>query len=142
MNKNIRVLLVEDNLADADLTKETLEDHRDDLDIHIVRDGQAAMDYIFQRGIYSQAPRPNLILLDLNLPKLGGREVLGELKKSKDHHCIPVVILSSSDSEADVAGSYALGASSYVTKPVGFEAFQAVVRAVNQFWFNAVTLPS
>ncbi len=141
MTTPIRVLLVEDNPGDADLTRETLLEGKLDVDIRVVVDGAQALDYLLHRPPYADVPLPDLILLDLNLPKLGGREVLAEIKKHEELRVIPVVVLTSSDAEFDIAGSYQLGANCYVTKPVGLEAFQAIVRSVENFWFTVVRLP-
>ncbi len=141
MNRAIRVLLVEDNPGDADLTKETLEECRLHVEIDVAIDGVQALDRLFRRPPYVAAELPDLILLDLNLPKLSGREVLTQIKQTSSLRAIPVVILTSSDAEQDVAKSYELGANCYVTKPVGLDAFQAIVRAVDGFWFTVVKLP-
>ncbi len=141
MSRSIRVLLVEDNPGDADLTKETLEECRLHVEIDIAIDGVQALDRLFRRPPYVAAELPDLILLDLNLPKMGGREVLAQIKQHASLRAIPVVILTSSDAEQDVAKSYELGANCYVTKPVGLDAFQAIVRAVDGFWFAVVKLP-
>ncbi|MFL6625013.1 MAG: response regulator [Burkholderiaceae bacterium] len=141
MSRPIRVLLVEDNPGDADLTKETLEDCRLHIEIDIAIDGAAALDRLFRRPPYAGAELPDLIFLDLNLPKMSGREVLAQIKQHSSLRTIPVVILTSSDGEQDVVRSYELGANCYVTKPVGLEAFQAIVRSVEGFWFTVVKLP-
>jgi CheY-like chemotaxis protein len=140
MTVPIRVLLVEDNPGDADLTKETLESGRLHLEIDVATDGAMAIELLTRR-LESQEPLPDLILLDLNLPKLDGRGVLAEMKKNEALRRIPVVILTSSDAERDILESYDLGANCYVTKPVGIEAFQSIVRSVNDFWFTVVKLP-
>lgn len=141
MAQPIHVLLVEDNPGDAELTKETLEAGKVHLDIAIVIDGVQALDYLLRRPPFEKAKPPDLILLDLNLPKLGGREVLAEIKQHESLRRIPVVVLTSSDAEQDILKSYALGANCYVTKPVGLEAFQSIVRSVENFWFTVVQLP-
>jgi len=141
MSRPIRVLLVEDNPGDADLTKETLEDCRLRIEIDIAIDGAAALDRLFRRPPHAGAELPDLIFLDLNLPKMSGREVLAQIKQHSSLRTIPVVILTSSDAEQDVVRSYELGANCYVTKPVGLEAFQAIVRSVEGFWFTVVKLP-
>jgi CheY-like chemotaxis protein len=137
----IRVLLVEDNEADADLALETLATSRLLLETSVVTDGTRAMDYLNRRGAFASARRPDLILLDLNLPKLSGREVLAAIKKSPALRAIPVVVLTSSSAETDIVESYTLGANCYVTKPVDLRAFQAIVHAVEGFWFTVVKLP-
>jgi CheY-like chemotaxis protein len=141
MSRSIRVLLVEDNPGDADLTKETLEECRLHVEIDIAIDGAEALDRLFRRPPYAQADLPDLILLDLNLPKMSGREVLAQIKQHPTLRKIPVVVLTSSDAEQDVVKSYELGANCYVTKPVGLDAFQAIVRSVEGFWFAVVKLP-
>jgi CheY-like chemotaxis protein len=141
MSRPIRVLLVEDNPGDADLTKETLEDCRLHVEIDIAIDGAEALDRLFRRPPYMGVELPDLIFLDLNLPKMSGREVLAQIKQHPSLRTIPVVILTSSDAEQDVVKSYELGANCYVTKPVGLEAFQSIVRSVEGFWFTVVKLP-
>lgn len=137
----IRILLVEDNPGDADLTQETLEMSKVRLGLDVVDDGEQALDYLLKRGRYTDAVTPDLVILDLNLPRLSGREVLAEIKGHNSLKSIPVVMLTSSDSEADIAATYALGASCYVTKPVGLEAFQSIVKKIEEFWFTVVKLP-
>lgn len=141
MTAPIRVLLVEDNEADAYLTRETLEAGKLRVEIAIVSDGMEACDYLLQRPPFENIVLPDLILLDLNLPKLDGRQVLAELRQHDATRSIPVVILTSSDAERDIVKSYELGANCYVTKPVGLDAFQTIVRAVEDFWFTIVKLP-
>ena len=141
MSEPIRVLLVEDNPGDADLTKEMLESSKVHVEIAIVIDGTQALAYLQRKPPYEQAETPDLILLDLNLPKMSGRQVLAEIKNSERLRKIPIVILTSSDAEQDVVKSYELGANCYVTKPVGLDAFQAIVQSVESFWFTVVKLP-
>jgi chemotaxis family two-component system response regulator Rcp1 len=141
MTVPIRVLLVDDNPGDADLTKETLEASKLHLHIAVVTDGIEALAYLRHQAPFEDARLPDLILLDLNLPRLSGREVLAEIKGDRALQAIPVVVLSSSDAEQDVLKSYQLGASCYVTKPVGLEAFQSIVRSIESFWFTVVKLP-
>jgi CheY-like chemotaxis protein len=141
MSRPIRVLLVEDNPGDADLTKETLEDCRLHIEITIAIDGVEALDRLCRRPPHVATELPDLIMLDLNLPRMSGREVLARIKQDPSLRTIPVVILSSSDAEQDIVRSYELGANCYVTKPVGLEAFQAIVRSVEGFWFTVVKLP-
>lgn len=137
----IHVLLVEDNPGDANLTIETLATSKIRIDISVVADGAEAMDFLLKRGAHAQARTPDLVLLDLNLPRMGGREVLAEMKRQPALRATPVVVLTSSDAEQDITKSYELGANCYVTKPVGLEAFQSIVRAVEGFWFTVVKLP-
>lgn len=141
MKRLMRVLLVEDNPGDADLVTETLAESRLHLEIQVVVDGAQALDYLFRVDPYGDVDVPDLILLDLNLPKLSGCEVLERIKQSPALCDIPVVILTSSDAELDIVKSYQLGANCYVTKPVGLEAFQSIVRSIEGFWFTVVKLP-
>jgi CheY-like chemotaxis protein len=136
MGTTIKVLLVEDNEADANLTRETLESGKLHVKIDVAIDGIQALE-----KLRSASPLPDLVLLDLNLPKMDGRQVLSEMKNDAKLKCIPVVILSSSDAEIDVVKSYQLGANCYVTKPVGLKSFQKIVRSVEDFWFTVVKLP-
>jgi CheY-like chemotaxis protein len=133
--------MVEDNPGDADLTRDTLESGKLTLDISVAVDGAEALDYLLRRGRYTDANLPDLILLDLNLPKMDGRQVLAEVKKHEELQSIPVVILTSSNAERDVVQSYKLGANCYVTKPVDLTAFQSIVRSIEGFWFTVVKLP-
>lgn len=141
MSKEIRILLVEDNPADADLTCETLEESKLRVQMSVAMDGVQALAMLTRRGEFADLVRPDLILLDLNLPKKDGRQVLAEIKAHPELRGIPVVILTSSDAEKDIAQSYALGANCYVTKPVDLRAFQTIVQAVEGFWFTVVKLP-
>jgi CheY-like chemotaxis protein len=142
MNDSIHVLLVEDNPADADLMCETIESSKLRLDIAIVRDGVEAIQYLRGEAPFSGARRPDLILLDLNLPRMNGRQVLAEVKTDADLRGIPVVVLTSSGAEQDIVQSYNLGANCYVVKPVDLKAFQSIVRQVENFWFTVVKLPA
>jgi chemotaxis family two-component system response regulator Rcp1 len=141
MDKPIEVLLVEDNPADADLTRETFEASKLRVNLAVASDGIKAMEYLHRLGRHVDAPFPDLILLDLNLPKKDGREVLAEIKADSRLKQIPVVVLTSSDAERDVVKGYALGANCYVTKPVDLKGFQTIVQAVEGFWFTVVKLP-
>jgi CheY-like chemotaxis protein len=141
MTTPIHVLLVEDNPGDACLTRDTLEQSKLLIKIAVTTDGDDALDYLLGRGDHVGVALPDLIVLDLNLPRVGGREVLAEMKRHEQLSRIPVVVLTSSDAEKDVLMSYKLGASCYVTKPVGLEAFQAIVKAIENFWFTVVKLP-
>lgn len=141
MSLPLQVLLVEDNPGDADLTRESLEDGKLHVDITVLPDGEAALAYLKQQPPYQDARRPDLILLDLNLPRISGREVLAEIKSDPGLRAIPVVVLSSSAAEQDISKCYDLGANCYVTKPVGLAAFQSIVQAVENFWFTIVRLP-
>ena len=141
MAKTFRVLLVEDNEADAYLTRETLQSSKLLLEVTVVIDGSAALELL--RSTLATAPDelPDLILLDLNLPGMSGREVLQALKQEDRLRRIPIVILTSSAAELDIVQSYDLGANCYVTKPVGLDAFQSIVSSVEGFWFTIVKLP-
>lgn len=141
MTTPIRVLLVEDNPGDAHLTRDTLEQSKLLIQITVAADGEEALDRLLGRGAYAESALPDLIVLDLNLPRLSGREVLAEMRRHEQLRGIPVVVLTSSDAEKDVVMSYQLGASCYVTKPVGLEAFQAIVESIESFWFTVVKLP-
>lgn len=136
--KKIQILLVEDNPGDVILTRENFEKCKVLNDLHAVSDGIEAMEYIHKTGKYKNASRPDLILLDLNLPKKNGLEVLAELKSDGDIRRIPVVILTSSSAEQDIIRSYELSASAYVTKPVDLSGFGEIVRAIEGFWFTIV----
>lgn len=141
MTRPLRVLLVEDNPGDTDLIKESLLSGKLHLQVRSVSDGVEALAFLRKTGAYANAETPDILLLDLNLPKLSGPEVLAEMKRDARLRIIPVVILTSSDAEADVLSSYQMGANCYVTKPVGLEAFQKIVRSVEEFWFTIVKLP-
>jgi CheY-like chemotaxis protein len=141
MTRPIRVLLVEDNPGDADLIRDTLESSRSTLEIAVMVDGAAAADYLLRKGIYVSVEIPDLVVLDLNLPKLDGEQVLAEMKRHERLQYIPVVVLTSSDAANDITRSYVIGASCYVTKPVDLAAFQLVVRAIDAFWFSVAKLP-
>ncbi len=138
----IDILLVEDNSGDADLAKEALAGSKINNTLYIVPDGEAATDFLNKRNDYEDAPRPGLILLDLNLPKKDGREVLAEIKADKDLKRIPVVILTTSQDEEDVLKSYNLHANCYITKPIDLHQFVKVVRSIEDFWLSIVVLPN
>jgi chemotaxis family two-component system response regulator Rcp1 len=139
--KPIDILLVEDNPGDADLAREALEGGKLKNRLFVVGDGEAAMDFLYQSGAYADVPRPGLILLDLNLPRKDGREVLADIKAHKDLKRIPVVILTTSQSEEDVLKSYNLHANCFITKPIDLNQFIKVVRSIEDFWFSIVVLP-
>ncbi len=142
MASTIEVLLVEDNPADADLTREALEASKLVLNLSVVVDGEQCIDFLRQSGGFIGARRPDLILLDLNLPRISGREVLAEIKGDPGLRTIPVVVLTSSAAETDVVQSYDLGANCYITKPVDLKSFMSIVASVNEFWFTVVKLPT
>lgn len=135
------VLLVEDNPADVRLTREAMKEGNVDSNLHVVGDGQAALDFLRRQGSHEQAPRPDLILLDLNLPKKSGREVLAEIKKDQELRSIPVVVLSTSRADEDVAGCYQLHANCFIAKPADLDQFVDVVRRIETFWLRTVNLP-
>ncbi len=137
----IVMLMVEDSPADVMLTKEALDQAKVLNHLHMVEDGVAAMAFLRREGPYAHAPRPDLILLDLNLPKKDGREVLAEIKADEDLKVIPIVVLTTSRDEADVLRAYGLHANCYITKPVDFANFAEIVRSIREFWFTVVTLP-
>lgn len=138
----IEILLVEDNPGDVRLTQEALKAAKVVNTLHVVEDGVAAMDFLYRRGGYDDAPRPALILLDLNLPKKNGREVLAEIKQDEQLKTIPVVILTTSQSEEDVVRAYSLHANCYISKPVDFTQFTKIFRTIEDFWLTIVTLPT
>ena len=140
-SRTIVILLVEDNPGDARLTQEAMRDTKMTNLIHIVEDGVEAMTFLRRTGRYSEAPRPDLILLDLNLPKKDGRAVLAEIKTDPDLKRIPVVVLTTSNAEEDVLKAYDLHANAYVSKPVDLQQFIKIVTLIDEFWFNVVTLP-
>jgi CheY-like chemotaxis protein len=137
----IEILLVEDNPGDVRLTQESLRESKVRNHLHVAPDGVAALAFLRREGKYADAPRPDLILLDLNLPKKDGREVLAEIKADAGLKTIPVVVLTTSSAEQDVLRSYELQAASYITKPVDLEQFMTVVRSIEDFWLTIVTLP-
>lgn len=139
--KPVQILLVEDNPADAELTTETMIDLKIQNELHVVRDGDEAMDFLLQRGVHASAPRPDLILLDLNLPKKDGREVLHEVKGDPRLQMIPVVVMTSSEAHADLVKSYGLHCNAYVRKPLDLAGYHEIVRAIDHFWFKIVKLP-
>jgi CheY-like chemotaxis protein len=137
----IDILLVEDNPADVRLTREALREAKVLNSLHVVEDGVEALDFLRKRGRHANSPTPDLILLDLNLPKKDGREVLAEIKQDENWKCIPVVVLTTSSAEEDIVRSYNLHANAYVTKPVDLKRFLEVIRVLEEFWLAVVTLP-
>ena len=137
----IDVLLVEDDPGDALMTQEAFEHHKIRNSLHIVKDGVEALEFLRREGQYENAPRPGLILLDLNLPRKDGREVLSEVKADAELRSIPVVVLTTSEAEEDILRSYSLHANAYVTKPVDFDRFIEVVRQIDDFFVTVVKLP-
>jgi two-component system, chemotaxis family, response regulator Rcp1 len=138
----IEVLLVEDSPGDVRLTREAFKDAKVHINLHVASDGTEAMAFLMRGGEHADTPRPDLILLDLNLPKKDGREVLAEIKENSTLKSIPVVILTTSASDADILRSYKLHANCYITKPVGLDGFLEVVKSIDNFWLTVVKLPS
>ena len=141
MSRKIEILLVEDNPADVRLTREAFREGRIDNRLHVVGDGVAAMQFLRRESPYEDAPQPDLVLLDLNLPKKDGREVLADLKADETLRAIPVVVLTTSDDQADVLRSYRLHANCYLVKPIEYERFLDVIHSINNFWLSVVKLP-
>jgi two-component system, chemotaxis family, response regulator Rcp1 len=138
----IEVLLVEDNPGDVRLTREALRDGKVCNNLAVAKDGEEALAYLRREGPFADAPRPDVILLDLNLPRKDGREVLEAIKADAALRTIPVVILTSSEAERDIARAYELNANCYITKPVDLDQFITVVKAIEDFWFTVVKLPA
>lgn len=137
----LQILLVEDNPGDVMLVREAMLDNKIGNELHHVSDGRAALRFLAREAPYEHAPRPDLVLLDLNLPLLDGREVLAAIKSSKEWCEIPVVVMTSSQAEADIVASYKLKANCYVTKPLDLDQFMHVVHSIENFWFTIVRLP-
>ena len=137
----VDVLLVEDDPGDILMTREAFEHHKIQNKLHVVTDGEQALQFLNQTGEYADAPRPGLVLLDLNLPRRSGHEVLAELKEDPGLRVIPVVILTTSQAEEDILRSYSLHANAYVSKPVDFERFMDVIRQIDSFFVTVVKLP-
>jgi two-component system, chemotaxis family, response regulator Rcp1 len=135
------VLLVEDSPGDVRLTQEAFRDAGKSIDLRVAVDGVEAMAFLKHKGVHADAPRPDFILLDLNLPKMDGREVLAHIKEDDDLKTIPTVILTTSDAEADILTSYQLQANCYLIKPVEFDAFESLVKSISDFWLTRVSLP-
>jgi len=140
-NRPVEILLVEDNPGDERLTREALKEGKVYSNLYWVKDGVEAMQFLRREGRYQDVARPDIVLLDLNLPKKDGREVLEEIKTDEDLKRIPVVVLTTSKAEEDVLRTYNLHANCYVTKPVDLEKFIVVVRSIDRFWLTVVTLP-
>lgn len=137
----IEVLLVEDSETDAMLTEEALKDAKVANSLHRVETGEQALDFMYKRGEYADSPTPDLVLLDLNLPGIGGQEVLEQIKKDEQLKMTPVVVLTTSRSDEDIVRAYGMNANCYVTKPVGFDELARVVHSIEEFWFGIVALP-
>jgi len=141
---SVVILMADDDADDCFLARDALAEARVKNEIHFVSDGEELLDYLCRRGNYSDeklSPRPGLIFLDLNMPRMDGREALQEIKKDPDLRRIPIVILTTSKSEEDILRSYDYGAAGYVTKPVSFEGLVAVMQAIGRYWFDIVELP-
>ena len=136
------VLLVEDSPGDVALTVEALREARVETKLHVVRNGEDALAFLGRKGEYAEAPKPDLVLLDLNLPRKSGREVLAEMKADQRLRRIPVVILSTSTNQDDISAAYDLAANCYVAKPVDLDEFVNVIRAIDDFWLSFVRLPA
>ena len=139
--KPVEILLVEDNPADVRLIKETFKDFKIQNNLSVAKDGVEAMAFIKKEGVFTEAPRPDVILMDLNLPKKSGFDVLSEIRQIPEYKRIPVVVLSTSDSERDILKSYDLHANCFVTKPVGLDEFIKIVMSIEDFWLSIVKLP-
>jgi CheY-like chemotaxis protein len=137
----IDVLLVEDSPGDVRLTREAFRDANQSVHLHVASDGVEAMAFLRREGPHGDAPRPDFILLDLNLPRMDGREVLALIKDDPDLRTIPTVILTTSEADADILRAYELNANAYLRKPVTLEAFEALVKSINDFWLTRVLLP-
>jgi two-component system, chemotaxis family, response regulator Rcp1 len=137
----IEVLLVEDSPGDVRLTQEAFRDTNSTIRLHVATDGVEAMAMLTQRGVHANSPRPDLILLDLNLPRMDGREVLAHIKEDDNLKTIPTVILTTSEAEADIVKSYELQANCYLSKPVELDAFENLVKSINDFWLTKAKLP-
>lgn len=137
----VEILLVEDNPGDVRLTREALSDAKVANNLHVVEDGVEALDFLRRNGNHSSKPRPHLVLLDLNLPRKDGREVLEEMKSDHKLKRIPVIVLTTSDSDEDVLRAYDLHVNAYITKPLDLDQFGKVVNAIDEFWFSIVALP-
>ena len=135
-----RILLVEDNPGDIRLTQEAFKESSLDIQMDVVTDGEMALDFLFKKGRYADATKPDVVLLDLNLPKKNGIEVLKEVKADETLKRIPVIVLTTSDADHDISKAYGLHANCYILKPVDFDDFAKVIRLIESFWFNAVQL--
>lgn len=137
----VSILLVEDNEGDIILTQTALSQCRFPSSVSIVKDGQDAISFLRQQGAWSNAPRPDLVLLDINMPRVSGQEVLHFIKSDEDLKAIPVIMFSSSSADRDVRESYSNHANCYITKPLGMDNFEEIVASIEQFWFHTVQLP-
>jgi CheY-like chemotaxis protein len=140
--KDVHILLVEDNEGDIILTKEIFESFGLENPLSLARDGEEALDFMYQRNKFAHAERPDLILMDINIPKMNGKEVLAIVKKDEDLKTIPVIMLTTSSADDDILDSYRNHANCFITKPMSFEGFSDAVAEIQNFWFNRVTIPS
>jgi two-component system, chemotaxis family, response regulator Rcp1 len=141
MPNSIDILMVEDSPSDAFLMREALKQAGERSRVHVVSDGVEAMEFLRREGAFNSAPRPDIILLDLNMPRKDGRELLAEIKGDAKLRSIPVIVLTSSSAEQDIANAYSLHANCYITKPADFTRFKEVIKSIEAFWFRNVTLP-
>ncbi len=141
LGRPAEILLVEDSPGDVELTRECLDSAKISNRLWVAADGFEALEFLRRQGRYADVPRPDLILLDLNLPRKDGREVLAEIKADEELRVIPVVVLTTSKADEDILRSYQLNANSYITKPVDFTGFAQVIKAIDWFWFTVVVLP-
>lgn len=142
MPSNFEILLVEDDPGDVELTCAAFKQSKLKVNLSVAEDGEQAMEFLRQKGAFTQAPRPDLILLDLNMPRKNGYEVLAELKQDDKLKTIPIVVLTTSDAHTDILKSYELGCNCYTTKPVGFKEFCGIVKQIEDFWFTIIKLPN
>lgn len=142
IDRPVKILLIEDNEADIRLTRESIREAKIRNKLYVTRDGEEAMEFLQKKGEHKDAVTPDLILLDLNLPKKDGREVLKDIKNDTDLSHIPVVVLTTSEAEKDIMKSYQLHANCYVTKPMGLDGFVEVISAIEDFWLTIVKLPT
>lgn len=140
-DSQVEILLIEDNSGDVRLTIEALKEQQINNNLHVVNDGEEALAFLRNEGAYAAAPRPHLIFLDLNLPKRHGREVLAEIKNDERLKRIPVIVLTTSKSDEDIAKSYDLHANCYIIKPADFERFVEIIHSIKEFWFSVAVLP-
>ncbi|MEV6923734.1 response regulator [Dactylosporangium sp. NPDC051485] len=142
MNGVAQILLVEDDPGDELMAREAFEDDAVQTVLHVARDGEQALDFIYRRGAHTTAPRPDFIVLDLNMPRVDGRQVLRQLKTDPSTATIPIVVLTTSGAEEDVTACYNAHTNAYITKPSDYNDFTAVIRRINQFWLDTVRLPA
>ena len=138
---DLHVLLVEDSAGDVRLTREVFREANRAIQLHVAYDGAEAMRFLRREGLHAKAPRPDLLLLDLNLPKMDGRQVLAQIKECEDLQNIPTVIFTTSTDQMDIAVSYKLHANCYLTKPIQLDEFESLIRSINEFWLTRVRLP-